>query len=365
MKKAKPRKGARARRPAPRAGEDVFIRFGDLPEGGRSRNYRTGRLEPGVSVYRATRTPEGGYVLGPLSAFERSAAVSMFVLGRRPPFEVTGREVGVGSAGEPVLAEARATPIPRSAVEPIPWTRKMWRELVLNTAPSERALLDLKAPPPGWADLWRSGYWGPGGVPSHATEPEDDPGTASRAVDAAGMGEGLSPHVVEAVFSRSTGKHSRIHGPEHWKRVAAAGAALAGDAPGADLLVVLLFALFHDAMRLGDGRDPSHGSRAANLARELLEDGRVLSAERLSVLALACERHDDGGVSGDPTIGTCWDADRLNLWRVGVEPDPTLLSTAAARFPRRIAWARRLQGEALAWDAVIRTYDRMKGESWT
>ncbi len=69
-RKAKARKAMRARRPTPRAGEDVYLRFGDLPEGGRSRNYRTGRLEPGVSVYRATKTPEAPFWRKPRSAHE-------------------------------------------------------------------------------------------------------------------------------------------------------------------------------------------------------------------------------------------------------------------------------------------------------
>ena len=41
-----------------------------------------------------------------------------------------------------------------------------------------------------------------------------------------------------------------------------------------------------------------------------------------------CPRHRH---SADPTIGACWDADRLNLWRVGVAPARGMLSTAAAR----------------------------------
>ena len=38
---------------------------------------------------------------------------------------------------------------------------------------------------------------------------------------------------------------------------------------GADREVVLLFALFHDSMRLNDGHDPEHGKRGSALAREL------------------------------------------------------------------------------------------------
>jgi hypothetical protein len=35
-------------------------------------------------------------------------------------------------------------------------------------------------------------------------------------------------------------------------------------------------------------------------------------------------------VSADGTIGTCWDADRLDLPRVGIWPSAALLSTDAA-----------------------------------
>lgn len=172
----------------------------------------------------------------------------------------------------------------------------------------------------------------------------------------------IGPALLDAVLARSTGKHSRIHGPEHWVRVAASGAALVKGTPAADPLVVLLFALFHDSMRENDGCDPLHGFRGASLAREILEDGRVLPAERLSALAYACEWHDAGGVSEDPTIGACWDADRLNLWRVSITPHPGLLSTAAARDPTMIGRCKTLQDEpAPSWAALDEWYGRMGG----
>ena len=48
----------------------------------------------------------------------------------------------------------------------------------------------------------------------------------------------------------------------------------------------------------------------------------------------------------DITVQTCWDADRLDLGRVGIRPDPRRLCTAAARNPRMIeaAFARSLAG---------------------
>jgi uncharacterized protein len=44
-----------------------------------------------------------------------------------------------------------------------------------------------------------------------------------------------------------------------------------------------------------------------------------------------------GGTTADITIQTCWDADRLDLGRVGVFPDAARLCTGAAR--RLIQWA--------------------------
>ena len=129
-----------------------------------------------------------------------------------------------------------------------------------------------------------------------------------------------------------------------------AGLALLPETPGADPAVVFLFALFHDCMRLNDGRDPLHGPRGAALAGELRGCAFDLGDTEMALLSFACEEHTNGGVGSDPTVGACWDADRLNLWRVGIRPDPRLLSTAAARNDGRIAWARDLQREHPGWE---------------
>ena len=76
----------------------------------------------------------------------------------------------------------------------------------------------------------------------------------------------------------------------------------------------------------------------------------------MGLLAFACEEHTNGGVGSDPTVGVCWDADRLNLWRVGIRPNPQFLSTQAARSEERIAWARDLQQEHLAWKDLERAF---------
>ena len=138
------------------------------------------------------------------------------------------------------------------------------------------------------------------------------------------------PDFLEAVLVRSTSHTSRLHGIAHWQRVLDHGREIAAETEGADAQVVLFFALFHDSMRLNDGHDPDHGRRGSALAREL---AGVLPLERsqLDQLTAACDGHTDGLVSDDPTVGACWDADRLDLPRVGIQPDARLLSTAAAR----------------------------------
>lgn len=81
-----------------------------------------------------------------------------------------------------------------------------------------------------------------------------------------------------------------------------------------------------------DGYDPEHGARAAVFARELHAEGEiVLDDDALELLCYALEFHADGEVSDNPTIGTCWDADRLHLTRIGATVNPALLSTEAAR----------------------------------
>ena len=123
-----------------------------------------------------------------------------------------------------------------------------------------------------------------------------------------------------------------IHGEPHWRRVCENGLHLSG-LTGADFEVVELFAFLHDSRRLNDGHDPDHGRRAADFARSLAGVAFDLEAARLDCLLTACQGHADGGRVGGITVLTCWDADRLDLGRVGTRPDPRRLCTEAARDP--------------------------------
>ena len=122
-----------------------------------------------------------------------------------------------------------------------------------------------------------------------------------------------------------------FHGPRHWRNVYLNAIDLAQLTDGADVGIVRLFAVLHDARRLNEGHDPDHGQRAADLAGQLCGTLFELDEPRLSILTTACILHDRGQVSSDLTIGVCWDADRLDLPRVGIAPAPRLMSTEAGK----------------------------------
>jgi uncharacterized protein len=140
------------------------------------------------------------------------------------------------------------------------------------------------------------------------------------------------------VASRYPLHSGSIHGPEHWTRVDLFGRTVA-EHSGADLLVVRLFALFHDSQRTNEGHDPGHGARGAHLAQSMRGEWFDLADDQMNLLIEACNDHTDGRVHDHPTIGTCWDADRLDLYRVGIIPNPALMSTEHARRPDVIEWA--------------------------
>jgi uncharacterized protein len=144
------------------------------------------------------------------------------------------------------------------------------------------------------------------------------------------------PALLAEVRSASTSLLSRLHGEQHWQDVAAMGLDLAELTPGADVLTVLLFGLLHDCMRRDDGPDPLHGHRAADFAAGLRGRYFDLADPRWRRLDRALRLHSDGYITRDPTVACCWDGDRLDLTRLGVRPDPGLLSTRAARVEAEV-----------------------------
>jgi uncharacterized protein len=131
-----------------------------------------------------------------------------------------------------------------------------------------------------------------------------------------------------------------IHGIVHWERVRENGLRLARE-NGANATVVELFAFLHDSRRLDEWEDEGHGARAAEFLQTLHGRFFHLTDGELELLAHACRHHSEGFIDGDVTVRTCWDADRLDLGRVGIRPNPLYLCTATGRDPDILGWAYR------------------------
>lgn len=122
---------------------------------------------------------------------------------------------------------------------------------------------------------------------------------------------------------------SEHHGIAHWQQVERNGMFLASET-GADVVVVRLFALFHDSKRATDAPDVTHGAQGAEFAKVCLEEHRFdISQEQFEKLYHACKFHTSEHCSGDATIDTCYDADRLDLGRVDIKLDPDKMATSA------------------------------------
>lgn len=127
-----------------------------------------------------------------------------------------------------------------------------------------------------------------------------------------------------------------IHGLSHWQRVERNGILLSLTMCNGKLCfrkevnikVVCLFAYLHDKCRLDNETDLKHGERAADMLHTirdtLLKD---LDYKEFSLLEQACRLHTTTHKTGNPTIDTCFDADRLDLKRVGIEPCPEKMAT--------------------------------------
>jgi uncharacterized protein len=134
----------------------------------------------------------------------------------------------------------------------------------------------------------------------------------------------------DCVIAGSLLPHWSLHGPRHWRRVEKNGLLLA-TRTGANTDVVRLFALFHDSRRVNESRDDGHGARGAAYAASLRGNAFDLPDDLFELLSYACTWHTDGGLHDDPTIGSCWDADRLDLGRVFKKPKPEFMCTGYGR----------------------------------
>lgn len=141
----------------------------------------------------------------------------------------------------------------------------------------------------------------------------------------------VTPDLVAFLRSHFVLDWHGMHGANHWARVKVNGLLLAAET-GADAHVVELFAFLHDSCREHDGHDTSHGPRAAATVEELRDRKLIaLSDTQHEWLVDACERHSNGEIHAPLTVQVCWDADRLDLGRVGTRPAAKRLCTEVAR----------------------------------
>jgi len=162
-----------------------------------------------------------------------------------------------------------------------------------------------------------------------------------------------NPQLLDAVRAQYRCEWEGYHGVWHWENVLNNASELAKVARRngvqTDGHVIHLFALFHDACRVNEGHDPQHGLRGGNLALHLHSKGLFTATiPQLEMLHFACAAHTDGATHKDPTIGVCWDADRLDLPRVGVQIKQRLLS-----LPTDAATLNRSEERALALSARV------------
>jgi uncharacterized protein len=168
----------------------------------------------------------------------------------------------------------------------------------------------------------------------------------------------ISSDLLDRIRSEFVLPLAGIHGEAHWARVCENGLRLA-EQTGADPQVVVSFAYLHDVKRQDDGWDRAHGQRAAAFVRNLPTSLLALPDDKLESLVYAIAHHSDGSTAADVprgevvTVQTCWDADRLDLGRISIRPNPKYLCTEAAKDPATIAWAfqRSQSGPVMRWQA--------------
>ena len=122
--------------------------------------------------------------------------------------------------------------------------------------------------------------------------------------------------------------HSPIHGFKHWRTVEKNGLYLSQFNDG-DPAVISHFAYFHDCMRINEHIDDGHGLRGGQYAlknKDILD----LTDDQLHTLYRACAGHTGGRNPSCDTIACCWDADRLDIRRVGIVPKEQFFYTEEA-----------------------------------
>lgn len=120
-----------------------------------------------------------------------------------------------------------------------------------------------------------------------------------------------------------------IHGVHHWARVIENGLEIASH-NNANKKIIIAFGFFHDCQRENDGDDPEHGFRGGEFMEKYR--GKInLTDEEFDKVKIACAGHTNVLHHNDIDISTCWDADRLDLFRVGIYPEAEYLNNEISK----------------------------------
>ena len=148
----------------------------------------------------------------------------------------------------------------------------------------------------------------------------------------------ILPDILEVKkFALNGWDLGETHGLSHWERVERNGIILSMEngaiRENVNIKVVRYFAYLHDKCRLNDWTDLEHGVRSADMLPTIRDTIlKDFTDEEVALLEKACRYHTTEQRTGIPTVDICFDADRLDLGRVGIVPNPKLMATEQGAY---------------------------------
>ena len=160
----------------------------------------------------------------------------------------------------------------------------------------------------------------------------------------------LTPSKILPYITPMAKHNSSLHGVAHWTRVHRYGLLLADslELPDTEKLAIALFGWTHDLARTDDAGGNVHAYDGAKYVQVVTDNlFRDFPNTTLDVVKVAIRYHSDGMNTEEAihelaitehsnwsresvlnVIGCCWDADRLDLLRLGIVPNESKMSTA-------------------------------------
>lgn len=130
------------------------------------------------------------------------------------------------------------------------------------------------------------------------------------------------------IFNSYTLKQG-IHGIDHVKRVVENAKIIAKKECPNNYDDIVIGAYLHDIGRIDDNGGNEHAFRGFEISKQLL--AKYWPHLNHKKILTAIKEHADSLITDDPLIGSIWDADRLDLTRLGIKINLELLSTQTAK----------------------------------